>query len=266
MRVHVEENEKEWKVQNLDGEGLLRRLILPKSLLSSLGIALLASFLSFLFKFSSSFYNFRVRGMKFESFRACSVQIDELVPRRYGFVATSQQFLGISANSVCCSTAALPCHFARTDFQNDVSLSLFVRIAHMIRRWKALSLIFTLICNILHKSFRNLHRKVPQWITYIFLNSKCFEFSRFHSISSHLLQWTYMSNKSPIKTKTILFWYNLGLNACLKICKTMIHHLHAIVNPILLSEMLFFSFSWLHICYDFNHQKIDHNHLRKSIF
>ena len=79
------------------------------------------------------------------------------------------------------------CQSARTDFQNGVSPSLLIQIMHMIRRWKALSMIFNLICNMLHKTSRNLHVILSQCVTFFFLNSDCSEFSCFCSISSHLL-------------------------------------------------------------------------------
>ena len=79
------------------------------------------------------------------------------------------------------------CLSARTDFQNGVSPSLLIQITHMIRRWKALSMIFNLICNMLHKTSRNIHENLPQRCMCICLSLNCSEFARFCSISSHLL-------------------------------------------------------------------------------
>ena len=91
---------------------------------------------------------------------------------------------------------------ARADFQMSISSLLLIRIAHMIRRWKALSKIFNLICNMLYKNFRNLRVILSQSEAFFFLNSNCSEFSCFCFICSHFSQLTYISNKSPIKTKT----------------------------------------------------------------
>ena len=74
------------------------------------------------------------------------------------------------------------CLSARTDFQNGVSPSLLIQITHMIRRWKALSMIFNLICNMLHKTSRNIHENLPQRCMCICLSLNCSEFARFHSI------------------------------------------------------------------------------------
>ena len=90
---------------------------------------------------------------------------------------------------------------ARADFQMSISSSLLIRITHMIRRWKALLMIFNLICNMLYKNFRNLRVILSQSEAFFFLNSNCSEFSCFGFICSHFSQLTYISNKSPIKTK-----------------------------------------------------------------
>ena len=96
-------------------------------------------------------------------------------------------------------------HSARTDFRNNISPSLFVKITHMICRWKALSKIFNLKCNMLYKTAKNLHVNQPQNSASFCLNSNGSEFPRFRCIRSHCSQFTYISNKSSIKTKIIVF-------------------------------------------------------------
>ena len=123
-----------------------------------------------------------------ECFRNCTDHLFEIVARYYLLGAAALRFAGMG-------------HYPRTDFQNRISHSLLIRIAHMIRRQKALSKIFNSLCSMLYKSSRNIHVNPPQSSASFCLNSNGSEFSRFRCICSHCFQFTYISNKSLIKTK-----------------------------------------------------------------
>lgn len=112
-----------------------------------------------------------------------------------------------------------------TNFQKGISLSLFVKIAHMIRRWKAILMILNLIYNILCKASRNIHVNLPQSSVSFLLNSYWSVFPCFCCIYSHCSQLTNILKKELIKKKTIVFWHKLwGTIICLKISKITIHH------------------------------------------
>ena len=90
---------------------------------------------------------------------------------------------------------------ARTDFEMSIASSLLVRIVHMICRWKDLSKIFNLICNVPHKTLRrNIHVIQSPNEVFFYHSSNCFEFFiLFHFLS--LLPINLLSKKSPIKIK-----------------------------------------------------------------
>ena len=64
-------------------------------------------------------------------------------------------FLGAAALNSSAAALRLWC-IARIDCQNLISYSLLIEIAHVIRRWKALSKTFKLICNVLYKNSTNI--------------------------------------------------------------------------------------------------------------
>ena len=115
------------------------------------------------FVFSSLFYSFRVQRMEFRAFGAFSdffiAVCPKLAERRRGAAISSIWAHSGHLGPLQCRGAAYQrcihprrCQSARTNFQNGVSPSLFIQIMHMIRRWKALSMIFKLICNMLQKN------------------------------------------------------------------------------------------------------------------
>ena len=106
----------------------------------------------------------------------------------------------------CCGVAMLFCGVttpkicnlisARTDFQIAISPSLLVGISRIIRRWKALSKIFNLICTLPYKSSMDLLQSVLQATNEIFFHSNCSKFHRFCSGCSNLFSFDLNINKT----------------------------------------------------------------------